>query len=852
MNPRHFCRERAFHKTLLLTYSFDPIFFEQIILPDLWAGRSGDILAIGDRAQVLAATTARTGQLWHLGKHYVLAPARHEGAFHPKVILRLGAREGAVLIGSGNLTNSGWAGNQEIGTSWRIGPDHADQGAWLDGFLVEVMRWCSSDLERDTIARMRDTPWLSLAHESASSSDLIFSRRHMTLASLLVERWAGRRFDEVKILTGSTDEAGAFLRWAHTALGVRRATIALTPARASFVPDRLADLPMDLRLVEAPPERPMHAKFYWFEGEQGAAAAMGSANCSAAAWLIPPDRGGNIETVVVYDDADSDAYGDVLKIFDRPPSLPEILLGRKHVAEPDVDPAKEPYRLHGVRWDRELGQMHVLLDPVPTPGSTVELLLGAKAFPMTQVQAALAWSCTAPDVLEEGTTFASVRITFDGRAFTTEPRWVDDLMALRIASQSARFLEPFKGLERATTSSEQRQMLEDLQEVAYALFNETAAFRDTTRHGSSDRQLEAVAPPVDPSDLVCRLEEGTESKLSMPDTRNETLSISGILRMLFDIGGDSEDAVAEVEHENGDGSEDVKELPRLPESREQSASDAHVQAPIVEARFRERLASQIGTFLSNMRSQEFADRCSATQMVQAAAFPLAVAVRGRRHGWVSPTLAERWIIEVVSVLFRGVGPRGIPLLKAVESRYVNNGQSEVFADVVGDGTLWIALVSLFAGSQWHGPGAFMEKAIALRELFESPVLTRSARPDRVKSLVGRVRVDEASHYLTDIAPTARTRLAELEAALVPIWNNEVNEQRERRITNREGDVLWRERVGWAICLEESVLQNEVPTRVRLRGHEMQVKAGFYVNVSEAALRYPEIGQKLDELCSLVA
>ena len=48
MNPRLFCREQSYHKALLLTYSFDPIFFEQVVLPDLWAGRSSDILVLGD------------------------------------------------------------------------------------------------------------------------------------------------------------------------------------------------------------------------------------------------------------------------------------------------------------------------------------------------------------------------------------------------------------------------------------------------------------------------------------------------------------------------------------------------------------------------------------------------------------------------------------------------------------------------------------------------------------------------------------------------------------------------------------------------------------------------------------
>ncbi len=66
MNPRLFCRERAYHKALLLTYSFDPVFFEQVVLPDLWAGRSGDILVLGDRDQIHASTQATAGQLWHL------------------------------------------------------------------------------------------------------------------------------------------------------------------------------------------------------------------------------------------------------------------------------------------------------------------------------------------------------------------------------------------------------------------------------------------------------------------------------------------------------------------------------------------------------------------------------------------------------------------------------------------------------------------------------------------------------------------------------------------------------------------------------------------------------------------
>jgi len=48
MNPRLFCREQVYETTIGLTYTFDPIFFERLILNDLRAGGSGEILIIAD------------------------------------------------------------------------------------------------------------------------------------------------------------------------------------------------------------------------------------------------------------------------------------------------------------------------------------------------------------------------------------------------------------------------------------------------------------------------------------------------------------------------------------------------------------------------------------------------------------------------------------------------------------------------------------------------------------------------------------------------------------------------------------------------------------------------------------
>jgi len=850
MNPRLFCRERTFHKALLLTYSFDPIFFEQVVLPDLWAGRSGDILAIGDREQIAEATQLSASQLWHLGKNYLLAGASHEGAFHPKVILRLGAKDGAVLIGSGNLTSSGWGGNQELGTAWMVGPEHPDNGAWLHAFLADVMAWCSSDLERDAVSRMRDVPWLSLTPPTTAASPVLHSRRDTPLARQLAQRWAGRRFDTVRILTGSTDQSGAFLRWAHTTFGIKRAVVALTPSMASFDPAQLSDLPIELTLIAAQPDRPLHAKFYWFEGESGAAAVMGSANCSAAAWLLAPAQGGNVETVVVYDTASADAYQNVLGIFERPAQTPSELLTPKSPEPVEPSPASHPYRLLGLRWDKEIQQVLAVIDPPPVAVMTVELMISTQTLTMkSQPQVAGHWVCAVPEGLGSSTLFASVRVAAGDSSWTTAPRWIDDLASLRHASQSARLLEPFKGLERSATSAEQRQMLEDLQEVAHALFNDTAAFRDpgtgTSRDGKSDS--EADAAPVNPNNLVCHLDEGSESMPLLGEARPGTLSISGILRMLFDAEGDGPGADVVAEDEQLDEGMNPPDSGTKGDKSKETIDPARQDAPPVEARFRERLAAQITTFLTELRSTGFAERCSATQMVQATSFPLAVALRGQKRGWVSPDLAERWGLDVISTLFRGAGPNAGGLLHSVERRYALNGQNEIFGDVVGDGTLWMVLVSTLGGTRWHGPGTYLDKAVALREVFASPQLLASARPERIAGLLSKVRIADARKYLATVAPTVTRLLGEIEERLRPTWAEGSKAQTERRITHKVGDLLWRDNVGWAVCLEENHLENNLPTHVRLKGQKKNVMAGYYVNVTDVAGQHPDLQQRLADL-----
>jgi len=850
MKPRLFCRERTFRRALLLTYSFDPVFFEHLVLPDLWAGHSSDILVIGDGNQIKAAVRDSIGQILHVGKRYLLANALHSGAFHPKLFLRLGESEGAVMVGTGNVTSCGWGGNLELASSWLFGPEHEDKGVWLYSFLEDVASWCASDLERDAVRRMQDVPWVQAQGLASRDTPLLYSNKDRTLAAALAERWAGRRFTEMRVFTGSTDESGAFLRWAHQEFGVQKAVVALTPWQVSFSPRKLSDLPLELQIIPMPGPAPLHAKFYYFEGPEGAGAVMGSPNCSAAAWLVPPGAGGNIETALVYDVVRQGAFEQILNIFKSSALKPDEALQATAAAAQQITSGC-PYELVGLQWDASSHRVMALITPHPEAGTTVTLLLGPDKILMQPVgvNEVTGWFCDiAGELTFASAEFAVVRLDRGEEHWTTSPRWIDNLVELHHSTQAARFLEPIRGLENSASAAEQRRILDDLQTVAHALFTDFLSFRDIgfgKAQEAPDAQ-EETAPPVDPAALIRSLEEA-QGLGPVGNGQTGSVSITGILRLLFEAEQAKADTAADDEKldEGQIPAEEQKKGPGKDPSK-----DEVPKPDSVNAKLRAKLAVQMEAFLENLSKSEFAESCSATQMIQAVCFPLAVVLRGRRHGWVSNDSAEIWASRVVSILFRGKTVNSLGLLHSVEQRYSERGLSNIFREIVGDGTLWMVLIATLGNFGWRKAESFVEKAIALRQVFKDSTLISSAHAPRLVSLLGHLRVDDAYKYVSTVAPELSDLLDRIEDELRPVWQREANLQVERRIAHRIGDLLWRANVGWAVCLAEATGRNSIS--VRSGSEQVKIGAGFFVNVSELITRHPSLSGLFTDLRTRLA
>ena len=87
MNLREFCKSREYTTIIGTTYSFDPLFFERVILPDLRLGYGGKILIIGDGDQLVESINRCKGQLKEIGNKFIVEPVFLKGAFHPKILL---------------------------------------------------------------------------------------------------------------------------------------------------------------------------------------------------------------------------------------------------------------------------------------------------------------------------------------------------------------------------------------------------------------------------------------------------------------------------------------------------------------------------------------------------------------------------------------------------------------------------------------------------------------------------------------------------------------------------------------------------------------------------------------------
>jgi hypothetical protein len=847
INPREFCREPGYASALLLTYTFDPMFFERILFSDLSYGGAEKIIVIADSSEVEKAMERSAGQLRQIGRRYLLIPAKVDHAFHPKLIARFGQDDGMVWIGSGNLTAGGWGGNLELGASWKVGPKEEDQGIWLTELLGQAIDWAFEGFQKRELQDLIDYPWLNRNsyNNSASDAPVLLGSHANSLADKLASRWSGRRFTDLRLMTGSTDEDGRFLEWVHQIFGVENVTIYMTPANAIYDIKKLNNLPINISFLPAPSDAMLHAKFYWFSGDEGEAAVLGSSNASRSAWQLIDGNQGNVELIVPHDHPSPEEFSEILAKFKggdlRSPA--EILGEDKSDRTPDEK--SDAYRLDNLEVSYAMGSISARIEPAL--GDVAEVIL---VFRPGDVSADLhrvgdVWHGQLPENAPGlGTAmFASARIFVAEEEHVTPVRWVDCPDEIRQSGRARGVGSVINDLgDRGSSNKEQTQVLRAIQIAAdYIMQIKEEDFVEPVS-GSRQGKREIVKKgstkevgSVDPELLLRSIAE-TGSHGSAQRNLNPVqigqLSFGGIMRSLFDF-------------QSQESSNDEARVNLEPETIDQAAYNnatnlepnqpGEINNRNISEQGRIKLSQHLDEFIKRLATSEFAEVCSPRQLLEASLFPVAVSVNAAQGGWFGSARVGQVVMKICSILFEKQYRRGLPvgLLSFVLGRCESVAEVEKFNEIIGDGRLWCALIAGVCTSGSSGFYASLQKAEILSLIYSNKILLSRAVEDDIRLFLDHLRVPGAGIIVAEMAPNAVKLINRVKSYLIENWDELYREHGKGRRAYENGNFLWGRHMGWAL----------------IEGGTTYMPG--YVNVEWARRDHIEISNLIDQLVASV-
>ncbi len=106
---------KIYHSAILTTFSFDPVFFEMYYMPQLRRRGIRNVIVLVDAGQYDSIMSMNDDYAFSRKDYAILrVESTLNGVFHPKIAFLVGKDKVMSIIGSGNLTYSGIAHNDEL------------------------------------------------------------------------------------------------------------------------------------------------------------------------------------------------------------------------------------------------------------------------------------------------------------------------------------------------------------------------------------------------------------------------------------------------------------------------------------------------------------------------------------------------------------------------------------------------------------------------------------------------------------------------------------------------------------------------------------------------------------------
>lgn len=283
-------RTNVYHSALLTTYSFDPIYFEAVYLSTLRKLGITNVVVLMDASmydQLLSDSNYQCHRVSQYNYTLVRKENFHSGVFHPKVVLLFGEEEGSLIVGSGNLTYSGLANNDEVWNAFHVQGNNSIHyplfyQAWK--YISQSANQTSSLVSRQIDWMLEQSPWLhqettdsTVLLSSGEECALLYNTAESTILDKLLLSIGDKRIVSIKVIAPFYDAEGDALSALKKQLAPKEMQCILDLERQS-APYSLLKTDTSTVFCKADSSNPLHAKIFELQAEDETWLLCGSAN----------------------------------------------------------------------------------------------------------------------------------------------------------------------------------------------------------------------------------------------------------------------------------------------------------------------------------------------------------------------------------------------------------------------------------------------------------------------------------------------------------------------------------------------------------------------------------------------
>ncbi|MFC2774162.1 MAG: hypothetical protein ACFN4W_08185 [Segatella oris] len=283
-------RSNVYHSTVLTCYNFDPIFFESIYLPTLRRLGVMNVIVLMDAMMydtLLEDVSYRYHRVGSCGYTLVRQQNTHKGVFHPKIALLVGDEEGALIIGSGNLTFSGLSNNDEV---WNVFHAHGNSSVHFPllhqiwEYILDLTNGVPELIRRQLDWVAEQGEWLlkepnvtDVTLASGEECRLLFNSDNSSIAQAIYQSVGSAPVSEITTVAPFYDTDGEILTELLTKLKPHTFNCLIDLDRQS-APYALLKDSEDISFYRYISSNPLHAKIIEIQGNDETWLISGSAN----------------------------------------------------------------------------------------------------------------------------------------------------------------------------------------------------------------------------------------------------------------------------------------------------------------------------------------------------------------------------------------------------------------------------------------------------------------------------------------------------------------------------------------------------------------------------------------------